>query len=157
MELAFYREAREPVMPTALDLHSNGFERPHSFVAHPAVGEDEVGIDIGGEVSARGGSGSGSASPRTFSGELSSSVVVHALPVHPLLLPAPDEGGNLGHVRTAVEGGGSDCIVSGRATAQVKYPCVMYPCVGFSDVVAMCRIMRLCIIEFVAHTFELHL
>jgi hypothetical protein len=25
----------------------------------------------------------------------------------------------------------------------------MYPCVGFSDVVAMCRIMRLCIIEFV--------
>jgi hypothetical protein len=37
--------------------------------------------------------------------------------------------------------------------------CVMYPCVGFSDVVAMCRIMRLCIIEFVAlcDTFELHL
>jgi hypothetical protein len=34
----------------------------------------------------------------------------------------------------------------------------MYPCVGFSDV-AMCRIMRLCIIEFVAlcDTFELHL
>jgi hypothetical protein len=51
-----------------------------------------------------------------------------------------------------VKGGGSGYIASGRTTAQVKYPCV-----GFSDVVAMCRIMRLCIIEFVAHTFELHL
>jgi hypothetical protein len=85
-----------------------------------ATSEDERSVDIGGEASARGGSGPGSASPRAFPGELNDSVAVRALPAHPLLLPAPDEGGNSGHVRAAVEGGGSGCIASGRTTAQVK-------------------------------------
>jgi hypothetical protein len=111
-------------MPAALDLHLNGSERPHSsFVAHSAAmatGEDELSVDIGDEAGAWGGSGSGSASPRAFPSELSSSVAICALPVHPLLLPTPDEGGNSGHIRAAVEGGGSGCIASGRTMAQVK-------------------------------------
>jgi hypothetical protein len=53
------------------------------------------------------------------------------------------------------------CIRARDDPGEVKFNriCVMYPCVGFSDVVAMCRIMRLCIIEFIARcdTFELHL
>jgi hypothetical protein len=64
------RLVREPVMSAALDLHSSGSMRPHSsFVAHPATmaaGEDELGVDIGGEAGAQGGSGSASASPRAF-------------------------------------------------------------------------------------------
>jgi hypothetical protein len=111
-------------MLVALNLHSNRSERPHSsFVAHPAAmaaGEDELGVDISDQAGAWGGSGLGSASPRAFPNELSGNVVVRALPVHPLLLSAPNEGGNSSHIRATVEGGGSDCIASGRATAHVK-------------------------------------
>jgi hypothetical protein len=111
-------------MSAALDLHSSGSMRPHSsFVAHlatMAAGEDKLGVDIGGEAGAQGGSGSGSASPCAFPGELNDSFVVGALPTHLLLLPAPDEGANSDHIHTAVESGGSGCIASGRATAQVK-------------------------------------
>jgi hypothetical protein len=111
-------------MSATLDLYSNGFEWPHSsFIAYltaMAAGEDELDVKIGDEVGAWGGSRSGSSSPRAFPDELNGSVAVRALPAHPLLLPAPDEGGNSGHVRATVEGGGSGCIALGHAMAQVK-------------------------------------
>jgi hypothetical protein len=111
-------------MSATLDFYLNGFEWPHSsFVAYlttMATGEDELNVKIGDEVGAWGGSRSGSSSPRAFPDELNGSVAVRALPAHPLLLPAPDEGGNSGHIRATVEGGGSGCIALGHAMAQVK-------------------------------------